>query len=53
MIDPTYDKAVIDKNPIWKLAFHLSEMENDIAPIGWSRYIPEAEEALRKKEHMK
>jgi hypothetical protein len=40
--DPTYDRAAIDANPVWKLAFHLSELHNDNAPIGWSAYIPEA-----------
>lgn len=37
--DPTYSKDIIDKNPIWKLAFWLSEMDNDNAPIGWGKYI--------------
>lgn len=38
--DPTYVKAEIDANPAWKLAWRLSEVDNDNAPIGWSRYIP-------------
>lgn len=42
MIDPTYVKAVIDSDPVWKRAFKLSELENDEAPIGWSKYIPRA-----------
>lgn len=42
MNDPTYVKGDIDNNPIWKLAFRLSEVNNDLAPIGWSRYIPMA-----------
>lgn len=44
--DPTYVRAEIDANPVWKLAFYLSELRNDDAPIGWSRYIPEAERQL-------
>lgn len=40
MDDPTYVKTEIDKNPEWELAFSLSEMQNDNAPIGWSKYIP-------------
>jgi hypothetical protein len=43
MSDPTYVKAEIDANPIWRTAFWLSEIHNDGAPIGWSRYIPIAE----------
>lgn len=40
MNDPTYVQAEIDANPIWALAHRLSEIDNDNAPIGWSRYIP-------------
>lgn len=39
MIDPTYDRQAIRDNPEWDLAFVISEIENDNAPIGWSRYI--------------
>lgn len=39
MNDPTYNKPDIDDNPVWKLAFLLSELDNDNAPIGWSEYI--------------
>jgi hypothetical protein len=39
MKDPTYNTAEINANPIWQLAFSLSEIENDNAPIGWSKYI--------------
>lgn len=39
MGDPTYEKAKIDANPEWELAFTLSEIMNDNAPLGWSRYI--------------
>ncbi len=37
--DPTYVRAEIDANPTWALAFRLSEVDNDNAPIGWGRYI--------------
>lgn len=37
--DPTYVRALIDANPTWSLAFRLSEVDNDNAPIGWARYI--------------
>lgn len=36
--DPTYDKKLIDQNPVWKLAFWMSEIDNDNAPIGWAKY---------------
>jgi len=39
MADPTYVKDEISANPDWDLAFSLSEIMNDSAPIGWSRYI--------------
>jgi hypothetical protein len=39
MNDPTYVKQEIDANPTWKLAWRLSELDNDDAPIGWGRYI--------------
>ena len=38
--DPTYITADIEDNPAWKLAFWLSEVDNQHAPLGWSRYIP-------------
>lgn len=38
MKDPTYVRSQIDANPEWKLAFRLSEVDNDNAPIGWYRY---------------
>lgn len=38
-MDPTYVKEEIAKNPEWQLAFDLSEIHNDAAPIGWGRYI--------------
>lgn len=43
MMTPTYDKAAIDANPVWQLAFSLSEIMNDNAPIGWGKYIGTAE----------
>jgi hypothetical protein len=38
-MDPTYDKEVIARNPVWRLAFDLSEIQNDNAPIGWGKYV--------------
>ena len=43
MADPTYNRDEIAKNPTWQLAFDLSEIENDSAPIGWGRYVWKAE----------
>lgn len=43
MRDPTYRKEEIEANPIWYLAWVLSEIQNDNAPLGWSKYIPLAE----------
>jgi len=37
--DPTYVKSEIEANPDWKLAFTLSEIDNDTAPLGWFKYI--------------
>lgn len=45
-IDPTYARDLIDKNPVWKLAWRMSELANDHAPIGWSRYVPIAQQSL-------
>lgn len=39
MNDPTYVRAEIDAKSEWRLAFRLSEVHNDNAPIGWSSYI--------------
>lgn len=47
MTDPTYMMSKINANRVWKLAFLLSEFDNDRAPIGWSNYIPMAEFLLR------
>ncbi len=41
--DPTYEQDQIDANLIWRVAFILSEILNDNAPIGWGRYIYAAE----------
>jgi len=46
MNDPTYIKEEINKNPAWELAFTLSEIQNDNAPIGWGEYIWVAENIL-------
>lgn len=43
MNDPTYVRELIDANPVWELAFTISEIENDNAPLGWGRYIYRAE----------
>lgn len=43
MQDPTYDQEEINANPAWQLAFSLSEIENDNAPIGWSKHISTAQ----------
>ena len=43
MTDPTYDKAEIRATPVWDLAFVLSEIQNDAAPVGWGKYIWVAE----------
>ncbi len=37
--DPTYDKKEINANPVWKMAFIMSECLNDGAPMGWGKYI--------------
>lgn len=37
--DHTYVISEIEANPEWELAFALSEILNDNAPIGWSKYI--------------
>ncbi len=47
MNDPTYDRVAIDANPTWRLAFLLSELQNDNAPLGWGKYIWIAESLLR------
>lgn len=37
--DPSYETEKINADPVWELAFTLSEIMNDNAPIGWGRYI--------------
>ena len=39
MNDPTYNTEQINNDPVWRVAFVLSEIMNDNAPIGWSKYI--------------
>lgn len=46
MPDPTYVQSEIRANPEWDLAFVLSEIQNDAAPIGWGQYIPCAQHLL-------
>jgi hypothetical protein len=41
--DPTYNTELIQANRLWHVAWVLSEIRNDSAPIGWSRYISDAE----------
>lgn len=48
--DLTYDRNEINSDPVWKLAFVLSEIMNDNAPIGWSRFIWVAECLLANYE---
>lgn len=37
--DPTYSQDEIRARLEWELAFTLSEIMNDNAPIGWSGYV--------------
>lgn len=48
MQDPTYNIEDIKSNPIWELAFTLSEIQNENSPLGWSKYIYDAEILLNK-----
>jgi len=48
--DPTYHKDEIAAKPEWELAFSISEIVNDSAPLGWSKYIFEAECLLSNYE---
>jgi hypothetical protein len=50
MSDPTYVKSEIDANPTWKLAFELSEIDNDNAPIGWFKYIHLANHVIKREK---
>ena len=47
MSDPTYDRETIKANPVWDLAFTMSEIMNDAAPIGWWKYAFAAECLLK------
>lgn len=42
MDDPTYNREEIATNPEWQLAWVLSEILNDAAPLGWSKYVSTA-----------
>ena len=48
MEDPTYELPRIKRDPRWHLAYILSEHLNDNAPIGWSKYLPLADELHRE-----
>lgn len=50
MNDPTYQQAEIEANPEWHIAWLLSEMRNDNAPIGWGAYLPDARLILQHYE---
>lgn len=50
MKDPTYVREEIDADPEKELAFTLSEIMNDNAPIGWGKYIPVARSLLANYE---
>ncbi len=45
-MDFTYDMEVIKTKPEWQLAWVMSEVMNNRAPIGWSKYIPHAQNIL-------
>lgn len=56
MSDPTYDRTEINKNPEYLIAFILSELGNDEAPIGWSVYLTDAKvilQELKKNKYIK
>lgn len=48
--DPTYVREQIEADPKWALAFRMSEVDNDDAPIGWYRYVPLASWLLYRFE---
>ncbi|KKK55730.1 hypothetical protein LCGC14_3071620 [marine sediment metagenome] len=50
MTDPTYEKEKIEADPIWRLAYLLSEFHNHNAPIGWSNFISDAQQLLEHYE---
>ena len=41
-MDPTYNKIEIEAKIEWHVAWVLSEIENDSAPVGWSRFLGKA-----------
>jgi hypothetical protein len=49
---PVYAAAEKGKNPVEDLAWLMSELHNDNAPIGWRGYIPLAA-ALMERFEMK
>ena len=46
--DPTYNMDEIASNPEWKLAFLISEVLNDQAPLGWGNYTSVASVIMRR-----
>jgi hypothetical protein len=51
--DPTYDLITINKNPVWRVAFVISECLNDTAPLGWGSYIWVAEKIVADEKQAK
>jgi len=47
-MDPTYAKEEIEAKPEWELAFAISEIQNDRAPLGWSNYVSLAKSLLAR-----
>ena len=41
-------KDELERNGTWQIAFTLSEMVNDTAPLGWEKYIPLAEKSIKE-----
>lgn len=52
MSDPTYNRDIIRSNGVWEIAYIISQMLDDNAPIGWSKYIPLAEEVVNKAKKL-
>ncbi len=50
MSDPTHDIVEIEKNPVWRVAWIMSECLNDNAPLGWGNYIWVAERVIKSQE---
>ncbi len=49
-IAPT--QSELDRNGVWQIAFTLSEMVNDNAPLGWEKYIPLAEKSIEEAKDL-